>query len=519
MQFLLAVRYTPLFLHVVHHRSTFTARLSPVPPCIGLIAATAIAGAVPTGGGMALLSLCGPHTSVPALPARLPLIGAGLGFLVQVSLLAGQNAVQRRLLGVATGALNSFGRTGGALGASLFGTILTVQLNSSPAAPAAFHTLFLWTVPFTGPALFLALALPEEPLSEKVRDVASGKAQAAEYQVHSRTNGREKGVPRMSQIKRIDADLEMLISHFSEEATLILTGESLITLRQSIQQEAAEQPGPPRDVHVTDRWIPGWKADPPVRVRLYQPASPLRTTPALLWIHGGGFIAGCPEQDEAQMIDLVQVTGCTVISVDYRLAPEQPFPAALHDCFAAYKWVASEGRTLGVDPTRIAIGGASAGGGLTAGLALLIQEQHEVRPALQVLLYPMLDDRNVQSASEAGSDHLLWTRQNNAYAWQAYLGSAYCEPPKFAAAARALAVEELTPAFIAVGELDLFLHEDIEYARRLLSAGVPTELHVYPGAFHSFDSVMPKARVSQRLRNDLLFALTQAWEQSSAECS
>jgi acetyl esterase/lipase len=191
---------------------------------------------------------------------------------------------------------------------------------------------------------------------------------------------------------------------------------------------------------------------------------------------------------------------CVVVSVEYRLAPEHPFPAPVEDCYAALKWLSTYSSELGVEKTRIAIGGASAGGGLAAGLALLARDRAEVAVTFQLLIYPMIDDRNVAPASESTPDTLVWSRENNLIGWRSYLGQ---EPggedvSPYAAASRAADLSGLPRAYIVVGELDLFLNENVEYAQRLLEAGVPTELHVYPGVYHGFEGLAADADVSQR---------------------
>jgi acetyl esterase/lipase len=205
---------------------------------------------------------------------------------------------------------------------------------------------------------------------------------------------------------------------------------------------------------------------------------------------------------------------CAVFSVDYRLAPEFPFPAGLHDCYAALKWVHAEAAELQVDTSRIAIGGGSAGGGLAAGLALFARDRAEVPVSFQVLLVPMLDDRTTTLADpHPYAGELTWTATQNLFGWTSYLGGAPGGEgvSEYAAAARTASLAGLPAAYIATGALDLFLEEDMEYARRLTRAGVPTELHVYPGAYHGF-SRAANARVAQAYRRDMTNALRRAFE-------
>jgi acetyl esterase/lipase len=253
-------------------------------------------------------------------------------------------------------------------------------------------------------------------------------------------------------------------------------------------------------VSTTDQLVPGPAGAPDVAIRIFQPSARSSTLPALLWIHGGGYVLGEMAQEDVFAKQLVTSVECVVVTVEYRLAPEHPFPAPLEDCYAALAWLAGHTSELHVDPARIAIGGGSAGAGLAAGLALLARDRGEVPLAFQLLIYPMLDDRNIAPAGDERSDTLVWSRASNFYGWQAYLGRTpgTDDVSPYAAAARAADLAGLPPAYVMVGALDLFLDEDIAYAQRLMAAGVPTELHVYPGAYHGFDSFAPDAAVSRR---------------------
>ncbi|MDP7722898.1 alpha/beta hydrolase [Mycobacterium sp. TY814] len=225
-------------------------------------------------------------------------------------------------------------------------------------------------------------------------------------------------------------------------------------------------------------------------VRLYRPAGGDGPTPALLWIHGGGYVVGSAQQDDPVCRRFSRALGITVASVDYRLAPEHPYPASLEDCYAALRWLAG---LPAVDPGRVAIGGASAGGGLAAALALLARDRGAISPAFQLLVYPMLDDRS--SSAPANPRHRLWDPRANEFGWTSYLGGA---DPAVAVPARRSDLGGLPPAWIGVGTHDLFHDEDIEYARRLVEAGVPCQVDLVPGAFHGFDFVASKAPVAQR---------------------
>ncbi len=225
-----------------------------------------------------------------------------------------------------------------------------------------------------------------------------------------------------------------------------------------------------------------------VGVRLFRPAS-TEPGPALLWIHGGGYVIGTAEMDDHLCAQFSKRLGITVASVEYRLAPEHPYPAAIQDCYAALTWLAG---LPGVDPARVAIGGASAGGGLAAALALWARD-HAFTAAFQLLVYPMLDDRS--SAIADPPNYRLWSPRANGFGWSAYLGGA---DPKVAVPARREDLSGLPPAWIGVGTHDLFHDEDVAYAERLKAAGVPCDVEVVPGAFHGFDMWAAKASVSQR---------------------
>ena len=248
---------------------------------------------------------------------------------------------------------------------------------------------------------------------------------------------------------------------------------------------------------------------PPVRMLVYKPKHVAKDRPALLNIHGGGYISGAPEMQEAQNARLAAELDMVVVSPDYRLAPESPFPAAIEDCYAALAWMVSQASELDIDPARIAVSGESAGGGLAAALALLARDRNEYQIAFQRLIYPMIDDRT--SGMLEASPYLgqfVWTRESNAFGWSCLLGKAIngSNVSPYAAAARAQDLSGLPPAFIGCGALDFFVDENVDYARRLIHAGVPTELHIYRGAPHGF-SLMEGTYACQCFDSDSLSAL------------
>jgi len=259
--------------------------------------------------------------------------------------------------------------------------------------------------------------------------------------------------------------------------------------------EIAAQIPPVDGVGTEDMSIPGPDGAPDVTLRVYTPKNMSGKMPGLLWIHGGGYILGNYEIDDNSVKRMCVNTGCVIASTNYRLAPENPFPAPIEDCYASLKWMVENAENINIDKSRMAIGGGSAGGGLAAGLAIMTRDKGEIDLVFQLLVYPMIDDRNITPSSHSINDPRTWDREKNIFAWKAYLGDSSDgnEVSPYAAAARTKDLSGLPPAYIAVGELDLFLDEDIEYAQRLMQAGVSTELHVYPGATHGFDSMVTAA--------------------------
>lgn len=247
-----------------------------------------------------------------------------------------------------------------------------------------------------------------------------------------------------------------------------------------------------------------------VGLRLYRPTGAVGKTPALLWIHGGGYLIGHPGQDDELCRRYARRLGVTVASVDYRLAPEHPYPASVEDCYSALVWLS---RLPSVDAGRIAIGGASAGGGLAASLAFWARDRDEVTPAAQLLVYPMLDDRTVDRKGLDKPGLRLWNQSSNKFGWSAYLADADRE---VAVPARREDLAGLPPAWIGVGDLDLFHDEDLAYAERLKAAGVPCDVEIVKGAFHGFDGIVPRASVSQQFFDSQCEMLQRTLAQAAA---
>lgn len=241
---------------------------------------------------------------------------------------------------------------------------------------------------------------------------------------------------------------------------------------------------------------------------LYTPKN-RKPTAAYLHIHGGGFVAGQKEGSDPMNTKISSRLGVAVLAVGYRLAPEHPAPAGLNDCYAGLAWLYEQATTLGYDPSRIAIGGESAGGGLAAALAIHARDEGKYTICHQHLTFPMLDDRTGTSADPADPlvGEFVWNRDNNAFGWSCYLGDQPAAAP--AVPARVSSVADLPPAWIFTVSMDLFRDENISYAQRLLAAGIQTELVVMPGACHGFMK-QPKSSLARRYVDDHLRALASA---------
>jgi acetyl esterase/lipase len=274
---------------------------------------------------------------------------------------------------------------------------------------------------------------------------------------------------------------------------------------------AANRPAPPADVVVSDVRIPGPAGAPEVRVLVSAPRAKGVNRPGILHIHGGGYVMGSAEMGLVTDAAYVARLGAVVVSVDYRLAPETPHPGPVEDCYAALAWLHVNALDLGVDPARVAVTGESAGGGLAAALVLLARDRGDYPVAFQHLIFPMLDDRTAVAADPSPFlGQFVWTPGANVFGWTALLGQAPGGPDvsPYAAAARAADLTRLPPTFMVCGALDLFLEEDMDYARRLIRAGVPSELHIYPGAPHGF-MLVEAASLTRTFARDSMAAMAR----------
>jgi len=245
----------------------------------------------------------------------------------------------------------------------------------------------------------------------------------------------------------------------------------------------------------TIEWV---KAASGQKLRVYTPAG-TKSRAALLYIHGGGMMIGAPQMDDGLLSNLAAELDILIVSPEYRLAPEHPYPAPVDDCHEAWQWMLSNSSQRGIDTKRIAIGGESAGGGLAAGLVLRIHDGGGQRPIAQWLLCPMLDDRTAQDRSLDAADHYIWNNKLNLAGWTSYVGNQIGtdQVPSYAAPARRVDFNGLPKAWIGVGDVELFYQEDKKYAESLKAAGVPCELDVVAGGPHAFEGMVPDAQVSK----------------------
>jgi acetyl esterase/lipase len=259
---------------------------------------------------------------------------------------------------------------------------------------------------------------------------------------------------------------------------------------------AIEVPDNP-DVSKEDLTVPGPEGEPDITVRVYRPVNATTGLPGIYFIHGGGMILGNVAGEDPVASLLCDQVGAVVVSVEYRLAPEDPHPAPVEDCYAGLTWMAKNSTELGFDPDRLALYGGSAGGGLVIATALLARDRGGPAVRFMMPIYPMIDDRNETASSQEITDVGIWDRAGNVEAWSWYLGGK--DADQYAAPTRADDLTGLPPAFIDVGTVDLFRDEDIAFAQRLMQAGIPTELHINPGSYHASETFAPDAALTKRI--------------------
>ncbi len=268
---------------------------------------------------------------------------------------------------------------------------------------------------------------------------------------------------------------------------------------------------PPADVRVDEYQVPSRFGGPDVRVVRLRRAMSADKGPALLWLHGGGYLIGAPEIDFALLARILEGVDITIFSVDYRLAPQHPFPAALDDAMSVIAWLAESAAEIGIDSHVRCVGGNSAGGGLAAALAQRAYDA-DIPIAFQLLMYPMIDDRTACRADHGGRGELVWTPRNNRHGWSAYLGQdpGQDDVPEYAAAARREQLTGLAPAWIGVGSLDLFYEENRRYSESLRESGVQCELRVVEDAPHGFDLLSFETAIARAFHDSMIAALASA---------
>ena len=309
--------------------------------------------------------------------------------------------------------------------------------------------------------------------------------------------------------RNYDPDLRTLIPLLPTVSDFSTTGDVQKAREMGFAVQIPTDPNP--DVLVTDMTVPGQGNQPQVEVRVYRPrATPEEPRPAVFEIHGGGFLVGSKDMMDPWCQRVCSELDVVVVSTDYRLAPEHPFPAGVEDCYHALCWTGAQAESLGINPERMAIAGQSAGGGLAAACALMARDRKGPDLCFQLLEIPELDDRLETDSMKQFTDTPLWNRPNAVWSWRHYLGPDHSGPvSSYAAPARETNLQDLPPAYISTMEFDPLRDEGILYALGLMRAGVRTELHAYPGTFHG-SSLAPSAKSSVQIARDALESLGRA---------
>jgi acetyl esterase/lipase len=336
--------------------------------------------------------------------------------------------------------------------------------------------------------------------------LAMGLAPAATLAEAERASRSETSPAIADPYSVVDPELRSALKQFPP---FDLSEEMVVKFRQLPGMPPLPAPAP----QPVERHIPGPPGAPEVRLWVVDPAPSEKGKPVLLHMHGGGFMMTGPGW-MPMLQEIATDCHCVVVSVDYRLAPETRYPGSLEDNYAALKWVHAHAAELGIDRSKIAVGGESAGGSHAASLAIHARDRNEVPIVFQLLIYPALDDRTGSTHPVPPAiGHFMWTESANRFAWNSLLGvpAGSSKVPVAAVPARVASVAGLPPAWIGVGSIDLFVEEDMEYAHRLIHAGIATELLVMPGAFHGFDLLVPDASASKQFSASWKSALRKAF--------
>ncbi|WP_218854805.1 alpha/beta hydrolase [Paractinoplanes atraurantiacus] len=301
-----------------------------------------------------------------------------------------------------------------------------------------------------------------------------------------------------------DPELAAALDVIRQQLPSALTAEMIQPMREgSVMADLTDEQLARDGAFTVDRrLVPGPAGDPDIELLILTPAGAGTALPGLYHTHGGGMVVGNNRSGVDALQDWATEVPAVIVSVEYRLAPEHPHPAPVEDCYAGLVWTAAHAGELGIDPAQLVIAGASAGGGLAAAVALMARDRGGPTLAGQMLLCPMIDDRNDTPSAVQMAGLGVWDRTANDTGWTALLGDARGGPDvsPYAAPARATDLSGLPPAFIDVGSAETFRDEDVAYAGRIWQAGGRAELHVWPGGFHGFDGLAPQAAISQEAR-------------------
>lgn len=287
---------------------------------------------------------------------------------------------------------------------------------------------------------------------------------------------------------RVKGSFIKLINSSFTERRLKFLGKNMKKFKMKVKDKTMK---------VTEEWIT-CKDGSKMRLCIFKPLNEVKDVPGVLWIHGGGYALGAPEQGKLYAKKFMEVSDCVVVAPDYCLSVHKPYPKALEDCYDALLWMRGNAEKLGIRDSQLMVGGDSAGGGLTAALTLYARDKKEVEIAFQMPLYPMIDDR-MTNESAKDNNAPVWSSKSNYNAWKIYLGELFktADVPYYAAPARAKDFKNLPPTMTFVGDLEPFRDETIRYVDELKKAGVETKFKLYKGCFHAFDQMCPSAKVSK----------------------